>query len=59
ASGSRGWMQGAFESGLRAASEIDATVTGERRARATAAISRRQMMRRLAGTPNVPGWLLP
>ena len=59
ASGSRGWMQGAFESGLRAASEIDATVTGERRARATLAISRRQMMRRLAGASNVPAWLLP
>ncbi|MCY3713619.1 MAG: FAD-dependent oxidoreductase [Gemmatimonadetes bacterium] len=59
ASGSRGWMQGAFESGLRAASEIDATVTGERRARATLAISRRQMMRRIAGIPNVPGWLVP
>ncbi len=59
ASGSRAWMQGAFESGLRAASEIDATVTGERRARATLVLSRRQMMRRLAGTPSVPAWLLP
>ena len=59
ASGSRGWMQGAFESGLRAAAEIDATVTGERRARATLVFSRRQMMRRLAGTPSVPAWLLP
>ncbi len=59
ASGSRGWMQGAFESGLRAAKEIDATVTGERRARATVAISRRQMMRRLVGTQTVPAWLLP
>ncbi|MCY3554941.1 MAG: FAD-dependent oxidoreductase, partial [Gemmatimonadetes bacterium] len=59
ASGHRGWMQGAFESGLRAASEIDATVTGERRARTTVAFSRRQMMRRLAGTPGVPGWLVP
>ncbi len=58
ASGNRGWMQGALESGLRAASEIDATVTGER-SRATVAISRRQMMHRFAGTPNVPGWLLP
>ncbi|MCY3771292.1 MAG: FAD-dependent oxidoreductase [Gemmatimonadetes bacterium] len=58
ASGSRGWMQGAFESGLRAAKEIDATVTGERRPRAAVAIPRRQMMRRIAGTP-VPGWLVP
>ena len=30
ASGARGWMQGALQSGLRAASEIDAAVTGER-----------------------------
>ena len=59
ASENRGWMQGAFESGLRAAKEIDATVTGERRARATVAISRRQMMRRLVGTQTVPAWLLP
>ncbi len=58
ASGSRGWMQGALESGLRAASEIDATVTGER-SRATVAIPRRQMLRRIAGTPNVPAWLAP
>ena len=58
ASGHRGWMQGALQSGLRAASEIDATVTGER-ARATVSISRRQMMRRFAGTPNVPAWLAP
>ncbi|MCY3554719.1 MAG: FAD-dependent oxidoreductase [Gemmatimonadetes bacterium] len=55
----RGWMQGAFESGLRAASEIDATVTGERRASARVAISRRQMMRRLVGNQSVPAWLLP
>ena len=56
ASGHRGWMQGALESGLRAAREIDATVTGERRA--TVAMSRRQMMRRIAGIPSVPEWLL-
>jgi monoamine oxidase len=30
ASGDRGWMQGALRSGLRAASEIDATVSGAR-----------------------------
>ena len=30
ASGERGWMQGALRSGLRAASEIDATVSGAR-----------------------------
>ena len=58
ASGYRGWMQGALQSGLRAASEIDATVTGER-SRATVAISRRQMVRRFAGIPNVPEWLVP
>ena len=58
ASGHRGWMQGALQSGLRAASEIDATVTGER-SRATVAISRRQMVRRFAGIPNVPEWLAP
>ncbi len=58
ASGSRGWMQGALQSGLRAASEIDATVTGER-SRTTVAISRRQMVRRFAGIPNVPEWLVP
>ena len=58
ASGHRGWMQGAFESGLRAAREIDATVT-EERSRATVVISRRQMVRRLAGIPNMPGWLVP
>ena len=58
ASGHRGWMQGALQSGLRAASEIDATVTGER-SRATVAISRRQMVRRFAGTRNVPEWLAP
>ncbi len=59
ASGYRGWMQGALESGLRAAKEIDATVTGERAARATVVISRRQMVRRIAGIPNMPGWLAP
>ena len=58
ASGHRGWMQGALESGLRAAREIDSNVT-EQRSRATVAISRRQMVRRLAGIPNVPGWLVP
>ncbi len=58
ASGHRGWMQGALESGLRAAREIDSNVT-EQRARVTVAISRRQMVRRLAGTPNMPGWLVP
>ncbi len=57
ASGYRGWMQGALESGLRAASEIDGSVTGER-SRATVAIPRRQLLRRLAGTPNEPGWLV-
>ena len=36
ASGARGWMQGALQSGLRAAAEIDATVTG---ARADAAVA--------------------
>ena len=56
ASDYRGWMQGAFQSGLRAAKEIDATVTEERRA--TMAMSRRQMMRRIAGIPDVPEWLL-
>ncbi len=55
ASGHRGWMQGALQSGLRAAREIDANVTGERRA--TVAMSRRQMMRRIAGIPDVPEWL--
>ncbi|MXY47870.1 MAG: FAD-dependent oxidoreductase [Gemmatimonadetes bacterium] len=59
ASGNRGWMQGAFESGLRAASEIDDSVTWERRASARVAISRRQMMSRLVGTPSVPAWLVP
>ena len=58
ASGDRGWMQGALESGLRAASEIDATVTGERSS-ATVAISRRRLVRRLAGVPRVPEWLVP
>ena len=59
ASGSRGWMQGAFESGLRAATEIDDSVTWERRASARVAISRRQMMSRLVGTSSVPAWLVP
>ena len=58
ASGHRGWMQGALESGLRAAREIDTSVT-EQRSRVTVAISRRQMVRRIAGMPNVPGWLVP
>ena len=58
ASGHRGWMQGALESGLRAAKEIDTSVT-EQRARATVVISRRQMVRRIAGIPNMPGWLVP
>jgi len=58
ASGDRGWMQGALESGLRAASEIDATVTGERSS-ATVAISRRRLVRRLAGVPRMPEWLAP
>ena len=39
ASGARGWMQGALASGLRAAAEIDARVTGER-SRRTVAIHR-------------------
>ncbi len=55
ASGHRGWMQGALQSGLRAATEIDETVTGERRA--AVAMSRRQMVRRIAGIPDVPEWL--
>ncbi len=58
ASGERGWMQGALQSGLRAATEIDATVTGER-ARTTVAISRRRLVRRLAGAPHAPAWLVP
>ena len=58
ASGHRGWMQGALESGLRAAREIDTSVT-EERSRATVVISRRQMVRRIAGIPNMPGWLVP
>ena len=58
ASGYRGWMQGAFESGLRAASEIDSTVTGERRPRTAVTISRRQLVGCLAGTPDVPAWLV-
>ena len=59
ASGNRGWMQGAFESGLRAASEIDSNVTGERASRVTVAIPRRQMLRRIAGMQDVPAWLVP
>ena len=59
ASGWRGWMQGAFASGLRAATEIDDSVTWEQRASARVAISRRQMMRRMVGTQSVPAWLLP
>ena len=58
ASGERGWMQGALQSGLRAASEIDATVTGER-ARTTVAISRRRMSHRIAGAFHAPEWLAP
>ena len=58
ASGERGWMQGALQSGLRAASEIDATVTGER-ARTTVAISRQRMAHRVAGAPHAPEWLAP
>ncbi|MXX77711.1 MAG: hypothetical protein F4Z33_01700, partial [Gemmatimonadales bacterium] len=58
ASGARGWMQGALQSGLRAASEIDATVTGER-ARTTVAISRRRMSHRVAGAFHAPEWLAP
>ena len=58
ASEHRGWMQGALQSGLRAAKEIDTTVT-EERSRRTVAFSRRQMVRRLAGIPNVPAWLVP
>ena len=58
ASGERGWMQGALQSGLRAAAEIDATVTGER-ARTTVAISRRRLVRRVAGAPHAPEWLAP
>ncbi len=57
ASGDRGWMQGALQSGLRAASEIDAAVTGERSS-ATVAISRR-LVRRLAGGLHAPAWLAP
>ncbi|WP_419862235.1 flavin monoamine oxidase family protein [Candidatus Palauibacter sp.] len=56
ASGERGWMQGALESGLRAASEIDATVTGERAA-AAVAISRRRWVRRFAPGLRAPEWL--
>ncbi|WP_423928059.1 flavin monoamine oxidase family protein [Candidatus Palauibacter sp.] len=56
ASGERGWMQGALQSGLRAASEIDATVTGERSG-AAVAISRRRMVRRFAAGLHAPEWL--
>ncbi|WP_420616182.1 flavin monoamine oxidase family protein [Candidatus Palauibacter sp.] len=56
ASGERGWMQGALQSGLRAASEIDATVSGER-ARAAVAISRRRCVRRFAPGLHAPEWL--
>ncbi|WP_310757328.1 FAD-dependent oxidoreductase [Candidatus Palauibacter soopunensis] len=58
ASVERGWMQGALQSGLRAASEIDATVTGER-ARTTVAISRRRMAHRVTGALHTPEWLAP
>ena len=51
-------MQGALQSGLRAASEIDATVTGER-ARTTVAISRRRMAHGVAGALHAPEWLAP
>lgn len=56
ASGERGWMQGALQSGLRAASEIDATVSGERAA-AAVAISRRRWARRFAPGLHAPEWL--
>ena len=56
ASGERGWMQGAFQSGLRAASEIDPEVTGESSG-AALAISPRRVARRFAAGPGVPGWL--
>ena len=56
ASGERGWMQGAFQSGLRAASEIDPEVTGESSG-AALAISPRRMVHRFAASPGVPGWL--
>ena len=56
ASGERGWMQGALQSGLRAASEIDPEVTGESSG-AALAISPRRVARRFAAGPGVPGWL--
>ena len=56
ASAERGWMQGALQSGLRAASEIDATVSGERAA-AAVAISRRRWVGRFAPGLHVPEWL--
>ena len=56
ASAERGWMQGALQSGLRAASEIDATVTGERSGPAVA-ISRRRLVRRFAAGLHAPAWL--
>ena len=56
ASGERGWMQGALQSGLRAASEIDPEVTGESSG-AALAISPRRVARRFAAAPGVPGWL--
>ena len=49
-------MQGALQSGLRAASEIDATVSGERAA-AAVAISRRRWVGRFAPGLHVPEWL--
>ena len=56
ASGERGWMQGALQSGLRAASEIDPAVTGESSG-AALAISPRRVARRFAAGSGVPGWL--
>ena len=56
ASGERGWMQGALQSGLRAASEIDPAVTGESSG-AAVAISPRRVARRFAAGSGVPGWL--
>ncbi len=55
-SGKRAWMQGALQSGLRAASEIDPEVTGESSTQAVT-ISRRRVARRFAAGPGVPGWL--
>ena len=56
ASGERAWMQGALQSGLRAASEIDPEVTGESSG-AAVAISPRRVVRRFAAGSGVPGWL--